>query len=53
MYSCNSYFIHFECEHIPCRASDEHHKTVQPDGIVDNLAEFVDALLQHQPHPHK
>ena len=38
---------------MPSRASDEHHKTVHPDEIVDNLADFVDTLLTHQPHPHK
>lgn len=36
-----------------CSVSDEHHKTVHPDGVVDNLADFVDILLTHQPHPHK
>lgn len=35
------------------RELDEHHKTIHPDGIVDNLADFVDKLLKHQPYPHR
>ncbi|XP_041476408.1 phospholysine phosphohistidine inorganic pyrophosphate phosphatase-like isoform X2 [Lytechinus variegatus] len=30
------------------RPSDEHHSEVKPDGFVDNLAQAVDLLLQHQ-----
>ena len=39
--------------YMSCRESDEHHKTVHADGVVNNLGDFVDMLLTHQPHPHK
>ena len=31
-----------------CRASDEPHAAVKPDGYVDNLLQAVDLFLQHK-----